>query len=62
MTHHLHNKQPDGIPYRVDTDSGPRGTQQGYNVSNHSVCLPFLPLQAAVLERACGMPRTSMVS
>lgn len=35
---HLHaisilGKQPDGIPYRVDTDSGPRGTQQGYNVS-----------------------------
>lgn len=26
-------QQPDGIPYRVDTDNGPRGTQQGYNVS-----------------------------
>ncbi|KAK9895459.1 hypothetical protein P389DRAFT_93429 [Cystobasidium minutum MCA 4210] len=25
---------PDGIPYRVDTDSGPRGTQQGYNLCN----------------------------
>jgi len=25
---------PDEIPYQVDTDNGPRGTQQGYNLCN----------------------------
>lgn len=48
MLHYLlsmlpaHNRmhiQPDGIPVQVDTDSGPRGHQVGYNVSAIMIAL-----------------------
>lgn len=44
VTHRIDTttKQPDGIPYRVDTDNGPRGTQQGYNVSYRRTLHPPL--------------------
>lgn len=29
-----HFTYPDGIPYKVDTDTGARGAQYGYNVSD----------------------------
>lgn len=45
LTQEVSPLQPDGIPYQVDTDTGPRGTQQGYNVS---VCALIVDLVAGL--------------
>jgi hypothetical protein len=41
--------QPDGIPYKVDTDDGPRGIQTGINVSR----LYHPPLAISIIARTC---------
>jgi len=41
---------PDGIPYQVDTDTGPRGTQQGYNRCNATTEGPESMCQTAFVN------------
>lgn len=51
--------QPDGIPYRVDNDDGPRGIQTGINVSSspalHHVSTIITPVLVLRLEWRCTL-------
>jgi len=46
-------EQPDGIPYKVDTDDGPRGIQTGINVSCSSLPSHWLFETSNVATASC---------